>query len=80
MLSDSMLTSSVLGNRTVVLDSLLYHSQKLDMMNIPIVAIKDYSINIDSASANIVRIVLMYAIPLIILVYGGYIWISRKKR
>lgn len=80
MTSDSMLTSSVLGNRTVLLDSLLYNKQQTDTMNIPIVALKSYSLDITSGEASLIRLVMMYLIPIGLCLLGGIIWIRRKKR
>lgn len=80
MADDSMLVSSVLGNRAVLLDSLMYDKQKTDNMNIPIVALKSYAMEITGAEAKLIRAVTMYLIPLGLCLLGGVIWIRRKKR
>ena len=80
MADDSMLASSVLGNRTVLLDSLLYNKQKTDVMDIPIVALKSYSLDITSGEVALIRTVMMYLLPIGLCLVGGVIWIRRKKR
>lgn len=80
MANDSMLTSPVLGNRTVLLDSLLYNKQQTQIMNIPIVALKSYSLDITSSEITLIRLMLMYILPIGMCVLGGIIWIKRKKR
>jgi len=80
MASDSMMTSSVLGNRTVIMDSLLYNKQQTDTMNIPIVALKSYVLDITSEEAALVRTLMMYVLPIGLCLLGGIIWIRRKKR
>lgn len=80
MASDSMMTSSVLGNRTVLLDSLLYNKQQTETMNIPIVALKSYVLDITSGEAGLIRLAMMYLLPIGLCVLGGIIWIRRKKR
>ncbi len=80
MASDSMLTSPVLGNRTVLLDSLLYNKQQTQIMNIPIVALKSYSLDITSGEITLIRLIMMYLLPAGLCALGGIIWIKRKKR
>lgn len=80
MAGDSMLVSSVLGNRTVLLDSLLYNKQKTDIMDIPITALKSYSLEITSGEISLIRTVTMYLLPIGLCLAGGAIWIRRKKR
>lgn len=80
MLNDSLLTSSVLGNRTVVLDSLMFGKQKTAIMDIPILTMRDYSINISSQAAKAVTTILLYVVPAGICIVGWMIWFRRKKR
>lgn len=80
MADDSMLVSTVLGNRTVLMDSLLYDKQKTDSMNIPIVALKSYSMEMTGTEAKLIRAITMYFIPLGLCMAGAVIWIRRKKR
>lgn len=80
MATDSMLASSALGNRTVLLDSLLHNKQRLEIMDIPITALKSYALDITSGQIEAIRLVTMYILPLGLCVLGGGVYLKRKKR
>ena len=80
MTADTFLSSASLGNREVILDTLCHGKQKMNIMSIQPIYIRDLSLNMTSTQVNAWRTVLIAVLPVAICAVGTVIWYRRKKR
>ena len=79
MTANTMIQTTVLGNKSVILDALLYQKVQTDIMDIDTIYIKDLSIDITAQAIRSTRLMMMYIVPIAICALGAYVWFKRKK-